>query len=136
MRQSPLAEALERAGCCREGLARLRGAGARRARTHRDARCVRPARRGKASPQQPGHPSAAGFFQPEHPAGSAVIYGKRFLTRGFFLLRQGPTDWRRQSCSQRRSEGEEEAGAEGHGGVERTEGETGTETLQRCVSYN
>lgn len=60
------------------------------AHTHRDARCVRPARRRKASPQQPGHPSAAGFFQPEHPAGSAVIYGKRFLTRGFFYYDRDP----------------------------------------------
>lgn len=32
--------------------------------------------------------------------------------------------------------GGEEAGAEGDGGAERTEGETGTETLQRWVSYN
>lgn len=57
---------------------------------HGDARCVRAARRGKSSPQQPGHPPAAGFFQPEHPAGCAVIYGKRFLTRGFFYYDRDP----------------------------------------------
>lgn len=39
---------------------------------------------GKSSPQPWGHPSAAGFFQPEHLASSAVIYGDWFLMWGFF----------------------------------------------------
>lgn len=45
---------------------------------------------GKSSPQQRGHPSAAGFFQPEHLAGSAVIYGNWFLTWGFFCYDRDP----------------------------------------------
>lgn len=45
---------------------------------------------GKSSPQQRDHPSAAGFFQLEHLAGSAVIYGNWFLTWGFFCYDRDP----------------------------------------------
>lgn len=154
MRQSPLAEAAERSGCRREmrrvptepgtgGHGDTHGDIQGHTDTHRhtegqgQARCVRAARRGKSSPQQPGHPPAAGFFQPEHPAACAVIYGKRFLTRGFFYYDRDPRTGGRQSCSQgRRSEGEEEAGAEGQRRSGEDRGRNRHQTLQRWVSYN
>lgn len=59
-------------------------------RSHTRARARAQPEGGKSSPQQRGHPSAAGFFQLEHLAGSAVIYGNWFLTWGFFCYDRDP----------------------------------------------
>lgn len=66
------------------------GAGTVHTRAHTRTRARTQPEGGKSSPQQRGHPSAAGFFQPEHLAGSAVIYGNWFLTWGFFCYDRDP----------------------------------------------
>lgn len=69
----------------------------------------------KSSPQQQGHPSAAGFFQPEHLAGSAVIYGNWFLTWGFFCYdRDPPTGGGRAAVRAGEERERKKWGAEGH----------------------
>lgn len=80
--------------------------------------CAQP-KGGKSSPQQQGHPSAAGFFQPEHLAGSAVIYGNWFLTWGFFCYNRDPlTGGGRAAVTagEERERKRKSWGAEGHQG--------------------
>lgn len=72
---------------------------------------------GKSSPQQRDHPSAAGFFQLEHLAGSAVIYGNWFLTWSFFCYDRDPPTGRGRAAVRAGKEREKKRWrAEGHQG--------------------